>query len=451
MKSLKLTVFSLFCLVIALLTGCVSNKSLPRAVFSDNYTALETKSQRQYPGGNRMLTIDEVVNTSLANNPTYEIARLNMIQAYSNYYKSISELSPAVALGTGASNQGTGRGGGAAVGASMSKLFNVLNKHAEAEGQKYAYKNVRRMLIEETMLTYYQIQLDRAKTQIELGNRIYNDQMIKYAESKKNNSIPKGDLLNFKIAKNNAQTALIYNKALEQINKYKLAKLMGLTTANIPFNMKLSPINVSDSKNEYPMSEDYYLDQAIKLRPDLETQKEILKAAKYSLYKSWAALSPTANAGLDYGFTRSFNPSPSSAGIMIVPQNFDWNYGFDTNWNLLQGGSRIFTIREKQAAYYAMKEALLKKWISVLNSVRTNYTQLNKSIARRKITAETLKMAEERRDLLRKKYNEGKTNIAVLNQAQNNLIATEGEYVKSCIHVAMAKTKLAAAVGDIKH
>ncbi|MCP4177270.1 MAG: TolC family protein [bacterium] len=450
MKLLKFAVIFLYCLIIINLMGCISHRSLPPAVFSDNYTALENKSQRQYPRGNKVLTVDDAINTSLANNPTYEIARLNMIQAYSNYYKSLSKLSPGLAIGSSTLNHRMNTVGGAASGVSMTKLFNVLNKHAEAESQEYSYKNIRRILIKEIKLTYYQIQLDRAKTQIDLGNRIYNDLMIKYAESKKNNSVSKGDLLNFKIDKNNAQSALIKNNALMQINKFKLAKLMGLTSSNVNNNIKLAPINIPDNNIEYPMSQDYYLDMAIKQRPDLASQKEILKAAKYSLYKSWSALSPVANAGLDYGFARAYSTSGLPGSIMMMAQNFDWNYGFDINWNLLQGGGRIFTIREKQAAYYAMKEALLRKWISVVRSVRTDYTQLNKSIARRKIIAETLKMAKERRNQLREKYNDGKTNIAVLNQAQNSLVKTEGEYVKSCIHVAMSKAKLAAAVGNIR-
>jgi outer membrane protein TolC len=449
MKLFKFTAVLLFSLSGLGIMGCVSNKSLPAAVYSDNYSTLENKSQRQYPRVNKSMTLDEAVNTSLANNPTYEIARLNMIQAYSQYYKSLAELSPGVAVGSGSLSRSSNGISAAATGVSMSKLFNVMNKQAEAEGQEYAYKNIRRMLVEETKLTYYQIQLDHAKTEIDLGNEIYNDQMIKYAESKKNGSISPGDLLNFKIAKNNAQAALIKNKALMQINKFKLSKLMGLSTSTLPRNIKLAPFS-SAGLSEYPMSQDYYIDLAIRLRPDLESQKEILKAAKYSLYKSWASLSPTLNAGLDYGFTKAYNPMVSYGSPMLMPQNFDWNYGFDVNWNLLQGGNRIFTIREKQAAYYAMKEELLKKWISVLNSVRTDYTKLNNTIAIRKITAETLQMAKVRRDQLRKEYNSGKTNIAVLNQAQNNLIANESKYVESCIYIAMAKAKLTAAVGMSK-
>ena len=55
----------------------------------------------------------------------------------------------------------------------------------------------------------------------------------------------------------------------------------------------------------------------------------------------------------------------------------------------------------------------------------------------------------EQRDLVAKSYLAGEAEITRLNEAQNNFVAAEEEYVQSLVNLSKARAQLAAAVGEV--
>jgi len=446
--------------LIAITAGCVSYKPPPDIIHADNYTAESDSEQRRVPADNKILTVNETINIAVANNPNYQIARLNMVSAYALYYKSLSLFSPTLSANYGQNwTQGVSTIGSESAGGlvasytafnGMQDIFGALSASATAKGKEYLYQDIRRLLVKDTRVAYYQILLDRAQIQIELGNEVFNEQMVNDEQLKYDAGASSlSEVLNFKINRNDAQAALINDKAKYQIDRYLLAQLMGLTTANIPPEVRFPPIEVLADK-VFTMGVEFYLDMAIHQRPDLKSQKEALKAAKYSLYQSWGAFSPTASVSMDYGFDRTDTGTGAMGGAMAPDGNNTYGYGWSVNWDLWKGGSRIFDVRSNMALYDVEKEKLLQKWISVVESVREYYTHLNMAIATRTIQSQTLELARQRRDLVREEYNAGNKDIATLNQAQSQLITAESSYVQAVIGVAVDRAKLAAACGGMK-
>ncbi|HJO96155.1 MAG TPA: TolC family protein [Victivallales bacterium] len=469
MRLLKFTAYAFGCALFAISSGCVSYKPPPDVIHANNYTAESESEQRRLPADNRVLTVNEAINIALANNPTYQIARLNMISFYAIYYKSLSVFSPTLGINYGQTwtqgrSSGNSRGtrGNSSTGYlgmnytafnGMQDVFGALEANASAKAEEYAYRNARRILVKNARVQYYSILLDRANIQIDLGNEIFQEQMVNDEQLKYDAGASSlSDVLNFKILRNDAQTALIQAKAQYQIDRYLMAQIMGLTTADIPPEVRFPPIEVVDN-SEFSMGVEFYLDLAINQRPDLRGQKETLKAAKYALYKSWGAFSPTVSISMDYGFSAGSGGSGAMGGAM-APTGPDgsntYNYGWSSNWVLWEGGSRIFDVRSNMALYDVQKETLLKRWIEVVTEVRHWYVHLNMSIAVRKIQAQTLQLARQFRDLVREEYNAGNQDIAFLNQAQQKLIKSESVYVSAVIQVAVDRAKLAAACGGIK-
>jgi len=448
--------------IIAITAGCVSYKPPPDIIHADNYTAESDSEQRRIPADNRVLTVNEAMNIALANNPTYQIARLNMVSAYALYYKSLSAFSPTLGVNYGQSwtqgsqaNRGSDSAGALTASYTafngMQDVFSALSASATAKQQEYLYQNARRILVKDTRIAYYQILLDRANIQIELGNEVYNEQMVNDEQLKYDAGASSlSEILNFKINRNDAQTALISDKAKYKVDRYLLAQFMGLTTADVPSEVRFPPIEVV-SNNEFTMGVEFYLDLAINQRPDLKGEKEALKAAKYSLYKSWGAFSPTVSVSMDYGFDRTDTGTGAMGGAFAPTGDSNtYNYGWSANWDLWKGGSRIFDVRSSMALYDVEKEKLLQRWIIVVEEVREDYTYLNMAIAKRKVQAQTLELARQRRDLVREEFNAGNKDIATLNQSQEQLIRSESSYVQSVISVAVNRAKLAAACGGLK-
>jgi outer membrane protein len=462
-RLLKFSVYAFGCALFAISSGCVSYKPPPDIIHADNYTAESESEQRRLPADNRVLTVNEAINIAVSNSPTYKIARLTMISYYALYYQTLSVFSPTLGMNYGqtfsqasqaaASNSNSSGYLGMSYNAfnGMQDVFGALSASASAKEQEYLYANARRILVKKTRIQYYTILLDRAQIQIDLGNEIFQEQMVNDEQLKYDAGASSlSEVLNFKIERNDAQSLLIGDKAQYQIDRYLLAQIMGLTTSDIPPEVRFPPIEVIDN-SEFSMGVEFYLDLAINQRPDLRAQKETLKAAKYALYQSWGAFAPTVAISMDYGFSRTNTPLGGAlSGGMAPDGNNTYNYGWSANWSLWEGGSRIFAVRSQMALYDVQKETLLKTWISVVEEVRQWYVHLNMSIAQRKIQAQTLQLARQRRDLVREEYNAGNKDIATLNQAQQQLISAESNYVRAVISVAIDRAKLAAACGGIK-
>ena len=462
MKLVRSTVLTLVISLVATLAGCVSYQPPPSVIHSDNYTTLDASQQRAMPPTDIVLTVEEAVIIALENNPDYKSAQLSMVSAYAIYYSALSAYSPTLAAswgGTQSQDKSKDNGGNAAnttaytggftagyqAFSGLTTTMAALAARATAEASEWAVKDYRRTLVRSVIVTYNQILLDRAYVRIQQGNERFQTQNADNSLLKYNaGAVSLSELLNFKIKKNQAKALAIDATKSYKIDRYALAALMGLTTADLPKGTKFPEIEVSDA-DEFELGIEFYLDIAIAERPDLKGQKETLESARYSLYSAWGAFSPTLDLGLNYGYDTEALPGRGNTKIHADRENY--NYSATFNWDLWKGGSRIFNVRSSEALYDIQKQALLKKWIDVVMEVRTYYVSLLADVASRKVLGQAKEMAQQRRDLVQEEYNAGNVDIAVLNEAQQELISAQQGWVTQTIGVSNSRARLYAAVG----
>jgi outer membrane protein len=459
-KSVRFIFLTLIISFVAMLAGCVSYQPPPSVIHSDNYTAVDANDQKALPPTDKVLTRQEAVTIALENNPDYKSTQLSMVSAYALYYAALSAYSPTFGTKWGATQyqgandttaQNTTKYSGGFVAnyqafSGLTTTMNALGTQATAEAAEWAVKDSRRLLVKNVIVTYNTILLNRAIVRIQQANERFQTQnadnsLLKYNAGADSLS----DLLNFKVLKNQAKSSAIQATKDYKIQRYVLAALMGLTTADIPVDTKFPEITVTDA-DEFELGIEFYLDIAIAERPDLKQYKEQLANARYALYGAWGAFSPTLDLALNYGYTSAQQSGRGSANINMAKDS-DYNYSFAFNWNLWEGGSRIFTVRSQEALYDVQKQALLSKWIEIVSQVRTEYVSLLADVASRKVLGQAKEMSQQRRDLVQEEYDAGNKDIAVLNQAQKDMVSAQQGYVTATINVANSRAKLYAAVG----
>ena len=468
MKLFRLLLLTTCTIVIALASGCVSHKPPPAVIHADNYTAETMKSHQIIPPADRILGLKEAIRIGLTNNPTYKQKHLAIVSAWAAFYSQLAGYSPNLSLTFGADQTqwlSTISGGLPAGGinstpymawaGNVQATWNVFNglrttmetlaARSTALKEEELEKNYRRTLIYAITQAYNAILLARAQIQIDLSNEAFNEQQLRDGQLKYNAGASSlSDLLNFKIGKANAENDVITDTAAYKVYRYALAALMGLTTADMPETMQFPPIQVAVSE-EYALGVEFYLDMAIAQRPDLKATRLDLDSLKYKLYSAWGAFSPQVDLEMNYGYNTQKNGHEGR----WVPQGNDLNfdYGFAASWDIWKGGSRIADVRYAQAQLDSKQEDLMNSWITVVQDVRTAYTNLLADIAHRKLLKKILAMTQQRRDLVREEYNAGNIDIATLNQIQNLLVRAESQHIRSVINVSNSKADLNAACG----
>ena len=467
MKLVRNTLLTLGISLIALLAGCVSYQPPPSVIHADNYSALNDNDQKASPPTDKVLTKEAAITIALENNPDYKTYQLNKIASFAVYYAALSAFSPTVSASWGDTIT-TGSSAITATGSNSSKrnntagnlaasyqafsgfttTFGALSARAAAMQAEWNVKDWRRQLVRDVIINYNTVLYNRAFLRIQQANERFQEQnatnsLLKYNAGADSLST----LLNWKIGRNQAKADAISAELGYKTSRYALAAKLGLTTADLPVQTEFPEISVPEA-DEFELGVEFYLDIAIAQRPDLKAQKESLKAAKYNLYSAWGAFSPTLDLTGNYGYSNTadgtlYNPIRMGG----ASGNSDINYGFAFNWNVWQGGSRIFNVRQQEALYDVQKQALLSKWISIVQDVRTYYVTLLANVARRKVLQQAREMALQRRDLVQEEYDAGNVDIATLNQAQQQLVSTRQTYVQSTIDVSNSRAQLYAACG----
>jgi outer membrane protein len=454
-----------------LISGCVSHKPPPPIIHANNYTAETLQGQQVLPPSDRILGLKEAIRIGLTNNPTYQQKHLAIVTAWATFYNQLAGYSPTLSVNFGAhqnqsSQAAVGSGSSTAAFSNVSTTwsyglnagwnvfngfqttFNVLAARDQALSAEELDRDYRRQLIYLITHAYNSILLSRARIQIDLSNEAYNKQQLKDGLSKFNaGASTLTDLLNFKIGEDEALNDVVKDTAEYKINRYVLAALMGLTTADLPEETQFPPIKVVESA-EYSLAVEFFLDLAITQRPDLKAAKLNLDALRYSLYSSWGSFSPTVDLSMGYGMSRRSNGNWGNSSAVPRGQDLLYNYGFTVGWDIWKGGQRIANVRIAQAALDSQEEALTNTWITIVKEVRTAYTNLLSNETQRKILLRVLNHSKQRRDLIREEYNTGDTDITNLNQAQNTLVKNELNHITAVINVSNSRAKLDEACGS---
>ena len=451
------------------LTGCYSYQPLPNAIKSNNYTTLVKDEKLDLPDDIDLLTVQKAQELAVKNNPNLIATKHAMSAAYAVFYQSLSSYLPTSNgyYNVGATNTypdkytGPGMKGPKtheyyhSVGMNnqylifdgLKRTMDMLATYNTAEASEDALKDAHRLLRQSVTVAYITILLSKenisiAQADLDFNLQLLNDTEIKYNAGAK----ALIDVLNFRINATQSKNFLIEFQYSLKAAKYALAKLLGLTSADIPPQVKFEEMEKAEVVLLTDLS--FYLDKALVDRPDLAEYRHRLNVVNYNLYSAWGNFSPKVyfNNTLDHSQTRTRIKSYPRQTTAHQRRDF-LNYGGTVEWSLFEGGKRFAQVREAQALVAAQEFNVAQKWIEVIKEVRLAYDECLKNtellMLFRKIQSDSRKY----RDLVEENYKAGNAPITELNQAQSELTKNEAQLVSARINILNAKAQLAAAVG----
>lgn len=459
-------------LLTVLIGGCYSYKPPPKAISGTSYTGITPKQHNKLPEECTELTLDKAKQIALANNPGYLATRHSMAAANARFYKSLSGYVPTISANydwneskyTPANRGGIGKnhGGGTRTVTKTGTLtgrwlvFNGLMRTMDMLAAKHQdnqsealNRDARRLLIESLTIAYNNVLLAKENIRIAKADELFNTQLHEETKLKfEAGAVPLSDVLNFEIRVNTAKNSVIDEEYNFFTARSILAELMGFTSGILPEDV-FPPLKAKE--DQFSLDVGVYLDTALQSRPDLKAYREALSAAEYNVYSKWGAFSPTLSLDTTWGYSRTDNAGYSGRyNFRSKRRNATFNYGFEAEWVLFNGGERIADLREAQANLAEEQANLTEKWLSVVAEVRQAYQDRVRRSKQIKIYKENLSLVTKNRDLVEESYKAGNTSITRLNEAQNDLVNADSSYTSSIIDLENSKVKLNSAIGVVE-
>lgn len=465
---LKIYLIKLFPISLVVLTGCYSYDPLPEGIYADKYSGLNAKERRTLPANCTQLTLKQAKQIASQNNPNYIATQHAMAAASARFYQSIAPYLPTITAeynmyeyqdvptsqgGAGSNSKRFTRKGDSInarwmIFDGLMRTMNMLAAKHEKSEYEALNRDALRLLMQSVRVAYNNIILAKERIRIAKADELFNKQL--YDETKikyEAGAVPLTDLLNFGIRMYNAKSQVIAQEYNFFTARSILAELMGLTNGILPADLfpELQP-----AKEIFSIDVNVYLDTALQNRPDLKAYREALQADKYRVAASWGAFLPSIYANISYGHQLNNQGAEGRWHFRTGAQDQSFNYGFDAEWELFDGGRRIFELREAQANLAIGKENLAEQWISVVSEVRQAYQDRARRAEQMRIYEKNLVLNQKTRDLVEEEYKAGNASITRLNEAQRDLIIAETDLATSIVDLENAKAKIDAAIGSLE-
>ena len=484
MKCRDLTVLA-GALTLLAAAGCYNYESPSPSPLSDTYTQREKSERDDLFKDMTQLTRSEAQRIALKNNPTYISAYHAVSAARMRYYQAWGAYSPNFTasftiqdrlgtyyngrsyIGNNSGNHGrvttdnfttqTTIGATLLVFDGLAREFGILAAKHSMENQKALEADQCRTMMRGVAVAYNAVLLAIEKRRIAEEDRKFQLDSLKDTKYKFDaGAVPLSDVLNFEINASNAEVNMIDADYQYETAIYALAVLMGYPEGTLPKEVTFP----SDFKNDFgdlPAVE-IYLDAALSHRPDLKGYREQLEVARYQLYKTYSAYSPTVNAFASFGFgtneshthTRHYHDNGvrySHEDNRSYYNQPSFTYGVTADWTIFNGFIRYNTMREYQANLAAAEYSVAAQWFTVVGEVRAAYANYVQSVRQTRYYEKIRSLSQQQRDLVREEYNAGNAELTRLNEAQRDLVEAESNLASSYIAVQNAKAQLDSAVG----
>ncbi len=449
-------------------SGCYEYTAPPAATLGESYTQRKHDKADELLKGITGLTLADAQRIAIANNPTYVAAYHSVNAAYMKYLQSWGAYSPTIQAGfnlgeshswtrqsvNGDNSRSERFSTSTSVRADLllfdgfARWFSVKIAEAGYNYEKLLEADEARTLMEAVAFAYNKVLLAIENKRIAIEDREFQASSLRDTQFKyKAGAVPLSDVLNFEIAMNTAEGNLVDANYQYETAVYALAVLMGYPEGTLPPDMKFS----SDFKTNFSdlPSVDIYLDTALANRPDLKGYREQLEVARYQLYKSYSAYSPTVSAyvegGYGTGLTRFSGSAPSVRHTYSETPSLA--YGISADWTVFDGLIRYNTVREYQARVAVADYTVAARWMKVVGEVRAAYANYVQAVRQTRIYERTRDLSAQQRDLVDEGYKAGNTELTRLNEAQRDLVQAETNLASNYINIQNAKAQLDAAVG----
>lgn len=455
------------------LAGCYNYTPVPASMTGNTFTDRDLAKSNDILSGMTILTLQKAQEIAVMNNPSYIAAYHAVNAARMKYYQSLGQFAPTVTASFNAGqsfsdyynvkNMSSSYAGGQSfntqTGIQANQiLFDGFARYFNAMAAKHNYEyqvdmedNSRRVLMETVAYAYNNVLLAKAQRQIAINNRNFQSDNLTASNEKFHvGAVAMSEVLNFQIKINDAISSQITAEYQYDAAVFALAALMGYSDGILPANITFE--DVRTDLDEPVASIDVYLDTALNNRSDLAAYREAVEVAKFGLYGTYSAFSPTATGYADFGFNTSSSKSYgySSGSVSYSGSNNYYNnptfgYGIQAQWVLFNGGQRYNAMREAQASLAQSDYELANHWLTVVQEVRTAYANYVQSVKQARLMTMQLSLVSKQRELVQIEYDTGNVALPRLNESQTDYVTAEQNLATALVNIQNAKAQLIAA------
>ena len=311
-------------------------------------------------------------------------------------------------------------------------------KHAYAMARfgrqetRAAADEAQRLILEAVAQTYYGAQLANERIRITEADKTFNKRLLKEAHARNRvGAASQSEVLNFEVRWRASEAQHINARQEYQVALIALAALMGIEDVLLPETITLSPLEpATESELQLPQFESL-CNSAWELRPDLERNRYAVNRTRENVGLQRAAYYPSLTA------FASKDAARSGSGH-FEGQDFSGTVGVGLSYNLFAGGKHRAAVAEAKQAHKEAEYQLQAAEITVAQEVREALVRLEAAQQQLRLQTETAHYVEQNRDMVQKEFQAGLTSLALLNQAQRDLVEAQ-------VNLAFAQVSLRAA------
>jgi len=406
------------------------------------------------------LTLNLAKQISLENSPTPAAAKARVDQAMQAIALARSDYLPTVGIYSSwdytqetDSSSGTSRDSYTNSISATQVLFqgfyrkyNTLSAQYSEKMALAAEQEVRRTLVWSVAQSYLNAQLAAEDIRIAESDMAFNQEQEKEAIAKERLGTGSySDVLNFKTKVNSAKSQVIQARQAFKEACYGLAALMGYENARLPDGMQIQALDVSrtwdaDAQNQSgQLTTQLETDISVALdsRPDLQEDWLAVQEADVRMKREKSGYFPIVSLTGAYGFN-----AVDEFDYLGDDDHMGASVGVEFSFELFSGGSTRASVRSAAAEKQALAKDLEDAKITAAKEIRTGWENVDSARQTLELQEENTQLIEVTRDLVKKEYSVGQASLVRLNEAQNDLVAAEGELADARVSLVLALEEL---------
>lgn len=403
---------------------------------------------------NLSLSLTDLVDIALCNNPSLNRSYMEAKASAANYGASLSSYLPNITGNADAGYSNTKEGGGGSqnstsAGASLSLswlLYDFGGREADVNITKKNLESAnfsRNQAMQDTVFAVINAYYNLLSAREILNSAMVNEETFhkSYEIASKRFDLGLVRLSDKLQAETSyAQSQLSTTEAFNALAKTKgeLAEILNLPAYT---DLDLQEIQINPDDGKFTGEIEELITQALAKRQDIQSQKATMEASAASLEKAKAgdypSISLTGGLGIDDNVDDNRQMYNSSIGVKLsVP--------------LFTGFSNTYNITKQRYNYESAKARVAESESAVRLDVWKSYQNYNTGIKNYEITQKLFASAEENERVAMGAYKAGKGNIIDLLNAQYKLAEARKEKTSALYNLLLTKNDLLRSVGSME-
>lgn len=315
-----------------------------------------------------------------------------------------------------------------------------------------ALAEAKRLLLDAVAQTYYAAQLARENVKIAEADKEFNLRLLKEAQARRRVGAGSlSDELNFEVARNAAQAALIRARRQFQVARIGLAELLALPDDIDPAGIELAELEVESPEVLERPDPAALAGYAKDNRPELLLDEYTIQRAEAGVGAERAAFYPVVSAFVSQDAVRSnsarTDPTASN-DLKFREDDFSTTAGINITYELFAGGRNIAELNEAKAFVREAERNAHQTELTVVADVRQAVEELQAAQELLLLERSNAQLVQRNRDLVERGYSEGAESLVRLNEAQRDLIQARASLASARVSLFQAWHDVRTATGE---